>query len=91
MIILRYRQTPHYNRSVFRMVLAMDSIMLWACIVACTHAVTYNLFLYILTLNSLLIIHQLTASDSFSCSLDIPSLHTQQSLLLREDNQHLDV
>jgi ABC-type transport system involved in cytochrome c biogenesis permease subunit len=36
--ILRYRQTPFYNRTVFRFVLGCESLILWACLVSNVHA-----------------------------------------------------
>mmetsp|Transcript_28675 Transcript_28675/g.25656 ORF Transcript_28675/g.25656 Transcript_28675/m.25656 type:complete len:330 (-) Transcript_28675:1834-2823(-) len=37
-LALRYKQTPYYNRSVFKTIIAIDSIIFWAAIVGCIHA-----------------------------------------------------
>jgi len=36
--ILRYRQTPHYNRSIFRTTIGLESLILWSCIISNVHA-----------------------------------------------------
>lgn len=37
-LVFKYRQTPCYNKSVFRFSLALESMILWACIVSIVHA-----------------------------------------------------
>lgn len=37
-LVLRYRQTPFYNRSIFNYVLALDSMVFWATIVGLVEA-----------------------------------------------------
>ena len=36
--VLRFRQTPFYNRSVFRFVIGVESLILWSCLVSIVHA-----------------------------------------------------
>jgi len=33
-LVLKYRQTPYYNKSVFRFSLGLESIILWSCLIS---------------------------------------------------------